>query len=714
MEIVITFSNNKTNTIQYDTDCIQYADQYLSFYDVKPFNFVANINFAGNRSTNNINSTLISQTYRNNIKARIAQMNTAGLVDLSSDALNELNGYIDTMPIYFAPNAIGLTGIPIGTSISTFPIPKSIASPSHFEYGSALNDIWNDNDLNNWLNFNVPSLQSFRYRHYAQLPVLFNIFARAIDEGVIEPSEELSTWIDENLVPVVTDLSVKWDVYFDVKKEYLLINKSLNVLVRWSCDAINRAVEDYVQAHPDYLYRADNTVVWLKVTDIHARNFYDVANVLYGDLQYQTTVADLQQKAGIDNFVEVVGSFTPMTNLGDVCICCYVQFEDGTTSSVCIQQIPMNSLTTDVSKLYHKNGRDGSTITAHYGMPTEGVDDDVVGWNDEAYNNFTINDDFQTNDSSTDFSGTNGVNSNIGLLTDTYILTNEQLFNVGRKIWTGEFTSLIDTLNASPIENIISVKAFPFNISGGTSSEIVLGNVELGVNGNKLPNTFSPIKTIGTFTIPKPFTGKLEWLSYAPYSSIQMFLPYVGIVEIDPALVYDKQCTLKYIYDVICGNCQACLYVDDDVQHSNIELYKWNGELAIDIPITASNRVSQSVGYLTNGVNAVAQLFKGNVLGAAFGMLDTLTVPFKTTTTGTPSSNCDSYDIQEAYLMINFPIYDEPSTFAHDFGYPCEVSASLSQVHGFTKCKVVHFEGIACSEEDRRAIEELLESGVYL
>lgn len=697
-----------------DTDAIVYTNGAgVVLYDTKPSEVTGTrwLKGAGDYPPTTEQWQQMTAGQKQNIKDYLRTLYNNGIIELNVDTFAELENIVDELPIYRRTS----WGLQV---YSTSPLRLS-ASGTGFCGGAGsmlapqLNDIINANDYANVTNVNFGETQ-FTQTAFEQCPVFLNLLARGIDENLVEASDELKKFVDENLIPIETNLSVKWDVYFDVVKEKLVINKTVNVLVRWSCEAINKAVEEFIALHPDYMYRADNTVVWLKVTDTHARSFYDAANILYGDLQYSTTVADLQQKAGINDFVEAIGSFTPMTNLGDVCICCYLQFEDGNTTSVCIQQIPMNSLTTDTEQLYHKNGRDGSTITAHYGLPTEGVNPNVVGWNDIAYDDFIIDDDFQDNDSSTDFTGTNGVNSSIGLLTDTYILSEQQLRSVGQKIWDGNFTSLIDAMNSSPIENIISVKAFPFNISGGTDAEIVLGNVEMGVHGNKLAPSFNPTKTIGTFTIPKPFTGKLEWLSYAPYSSIQMFLPYVGIVEIDPALVYGKQCTLKYIYDVICGNCQACLYVNDDVQHSNIELYKWTGELAIDIPITASNRVAQSIGYLTNGVNAVASLFKKDFLGAFFGAIDTLTVPFKTTTTGTPSSSCDSYDMQEAYLMINFPIYDEPTTFAHDFGYPCEVSATLSELHGFTKCKNVHFEHIACTEEDRRVIEELLEGGVYL
>ena len=80
----------------------------------------------------------------------------------------------------------------------------------------------------------------------------------------------------------------------------------------------------------------------------------------------------------------------------------------------------------------------------------------------------------------------------------------------------------------------------------------------------------------------------------------------------------NKTVTLKYIYDVITGVCTACFYTGD------IEICKYSGTIAIDIPITASNRAQVEAGYITSAIGAIASLKTRNwlgVAGSAFGAL---------------------------------------------------------------------------------------------
>ena len=86
------------------------------------------------------------------------------------------------------------------------------------------------------------------------------------------------------------------------------------------------------------------------------------------------------------------------------------------------------SMTDDASKLlvYTPIPRDGSTLTLHYGQPTTGLDEEVATWHDELKEP-KFSEDFEDNDSDVDFNMDVGTNSNIGLLTKTYAITENQL-----------------------------------------------------------------------------------------------------------------------------------------------------------------------------------------------------------------------------------------------------------------------------------------------
>ena len=99
------------------------------------------------------------------------------------------------------------------------------------------------------------------------------------------------------------------------------------------------------------------------------------------------------------------------------------------------------------------------------------------------------------------------------------------------------------------------------------------------------------------------------------------------------------------------------------------------------------------------------------VTGSAFGALMNQN---HFTTKGTPSPSCDAFDEQKAFIIIDYPVYYEPTNYSHDYGYPCNLSMKLGNCKGFTKCANVDVDGLSCTEEERAELKRLLEGGVYL
>ena len=716
-------ADGRKMTNEFETEALVFSDWGgVSTFDTKAYSITVTRKNYDNTvyvetHTAELLGPAIGQNARSRAKNYFKKLYDNGYVDLSDELFNEMNNIIDTLPIYLTGSICGLQDAPWTTTPTTIEVePTNCATPFGTPYGIELDDVWNNNPLAGKRHYTFGNMD-FNESAYFELPLLFNLLSRGIKEKLITPSEDLSRFIEENTTVLPTSFSCKWDYYFNFSRQ-LSINSTNSVIVRWSCPAVNMGTEEFLQQHPDYKYSCALTKVVLQVSNtvkFDDSSWKTIYSGWYGVGEKELPFNMLQDNTAMTEIAINVGKILPFTDKGDVYLKAHLEFSDGNYSSDVIGQCPYKSMTDDASKLlvYTPIPRDGSTLTLHYGQPTTGLDEEVATWNDELKEP-KFSEDFEDNDSDVDFNMDVGTNSNISLLTKTYAITENQLQQIGNKIWTGYFTELIDALNSSPIENIISVKSFPFEITGGTSKEIMLGNVEMGVNGNELPSNYSPIKVIKSdFEITPRFSGLLKWLNYSPFTNIQMFLPYVGIVDINPQLVMGKKCTLKYIYDVILGNCQACLYVKD-VNNKTVEIGKWSGQLAIDVPITASNAVRMGVGHLTGTIDAIGNLLKGNIGGAIMDGIGVATQPFHSMTKGSPSSACDSFDMQNAYLIIDSPVYKYPSEFGHIYGYPCELYLYLNDLHGFVQCENVHIDGIPCMEEERIELLALLEEGVYL
>ena len=687
----------------------------IIFFDGSPYFFdTKQTTITGTRElpfasvTYDINAT--SELYPNISRDNIIKPHLQALKDggyISENIFNELIEKLYDLPLYRGSLPTAITGTGEGKEKELKIIGNGSCGGIGNTLTTNLDDVWNNYGNTDIVNVNYGETQ-FTDKAFHQYPPFFNILSRAIDENLINASNELIDFVQSQVTPIKEDTSFIWDVYINSYRENALKGgyKTESILVRWTCDAVNKATEEFLQTNTDYEYRADNTIIQLvadkkKEGTLSAPFFQD----LYGTLETKIPMSKLSSVIGTSDFMKGISEFIPVLNAGDCYLYLTYKLQNTSVKDTCVCQIPLNSSTQNVDNLYIRNGRRGSVVRLHYGEPESGVDPGVVGWNDDARDD--LSDDSQKfDDDSSDIESDISTNSNISLLTTTYAMTESNLKALGKKLWGTSFLENISMINNSPIENILSAKSFPFPISGGTSKNVILGNVNMEVTGNELPSSYTPIKTIGTFKVDKKFNGVLEWLNY--HIQVICYLPYIGFIELNIKEILNKTVTLKYIYDVITGVCTACFYAN------NIEICKYSGTIAIDIPITASNRAQVESGYIMSALGAFGSLLSGKLKGIAGSAFGALMNQNHFTTKGSPSPSCDAFDEQKAFIIIDYPVYYPPTNYAHDYGYPCNLSMKLGNCKGFTKCANVDIDGLSCTEEERAELKRLLESGVYL
>lgn len=685
--------------------CFEWANTFIEL-GIGPF--TSHYTYYGNYGggvvisyDNDYNSSPVLGTVKNQIKDRITVLKS--VLNLTDNTEIELKSVIDNLDLHYIDVNMALSGFYFPQDNATM---NGIATCYNCPIGTMLNNSWNVNGSN----VGGFTINGKTFTGYASVPFasIFNVISYAIENNIIDVSDELKNIVENQYVAISDDTSFFWDVYINSYRENALKGgyKTESIIVRWSCSAVNKATEEFLQTNPNYEYRADNTLIRLSAKDQKNHDFSTpFFQDLYGTLEVKIPMSKLSNVIGTSDFMKGISEFIPVLNAGDCYLYLNYTFQNLGVTDTCVCQIPLNSSTQNVDNLYIRNGRRGSVVRLHYGEPESGVDPSVVGWNDNARDD--LSDDSQKfDDDSSDVVSDISTNSNISLLTSTYAMTETNLKALGKKLWDNSFLENISMINNSPIENILSAKSFPFPINGGTSKNVILGNVNMEVTGNELPSSYTPIKTIGTFKVDKKFNGVLEWLNY--HTQVICYLPYIGFVELNIKEIIDKTITLKYIYDVITGVCTACFYAN------NIEICKYSGTIAIDIPITASNRAQVESGYIMSALGAVGSLLTGNLMGVAGSAFGALMNQNHFTTKGSPSPSCDAFDEQKAFIIIDYPVYYPPTNYAHDYGYPCNLSMKLGNCKGFTKCANVDVDGLACTEEERAELKRLLESGVYL
>ena len=300
--------------------------------------------------------------------------------------------------------------------------------------------------------------------------------------------------------------------------------------------------------------------------------------------------------------------------------------------------------------------------------------------------------------------------TSLGLLTSTYAVTQTQLKVLGQFLWDTGFLDNINMLLSSPIENLVSCKLFPFDLSTistlGDDYKIVMGNVTTNATGKKIPNSYVQKVSCGSITIPNYYNS---FLDYAPYTKISMYLPFCGFQELDVNEIIGKTIYLYYTFDLICGTCTAYITTDSYM------IDHFTGTIGVDIPITSNNRASYESGIVSSVVGIAAGGIKDGVKGVASGALDAVNSAingFHSKTKGSNSPSNALYETMQPYIIIDRPYYFNISSFNHVHGRACNNTYRIGNLTGFTVCeKSIDLSTIACTKEEELLLREILSTG---
>lgn len=348
----------------------------------------------------------------------------------------------------------------------------------------------------------------------------------------------------------------------------------------------------------------------------------------------------------------------------------------------------------DENGLYDKvTSGDGSTFTVKDGEDGSNIvtSDDDDGYSDDK------DDDEKDND-------TSDVSSGIGVLTTTFKMTKDRLQQLGRFLWGSNIFDNFSLICNNPIENIISCKSIPLSLDGSTQ-KIILGNVDTGVNGDKVSNNFAK-QNIGSITITEKYHN---FLDYAPYTNIIIYLPYVGFKELDTNLVMGKTLSISYTVDIITGGCLC------QIKSNNVKLYEFNGNIGIDIPITASNRAQVEAGYISSGIGIASSVASGNIVGAVTSLINSAESQYHYASTSSPNPMCVASTNRTCYVILDRPTYQTLKSFNHTRGKKCYLTKTINTLKGYTICdEHIDLSGISATDSEKEELIKILSSGFFV
>ena len=291
-----------------------------------------------------------------------------------------------------------------------------------------------------------------------------------------------------------------------------------------------------------------------------------------------------------------------------------------------------------------------------------------------------------------------------------YNPTQAEINSFGAWLWSSNFVDQLLKVFNNPMESIIGLhKVYASPIIGGRSN-IKVGYLDSGVNSNFVSNQYTKIDC-GTVNLQEYFGNVFD---YSPYTSIELYLPCIGFVQLDVGNVMRSSINITYTVDVLTGACIAEVNVKRD--GSGGVLYSYSGNCASQYPLSSGSYmgiVSSVIGVAGSIVGTVASggSLAPLALGATSGLLNAKT---HVQHSGSLSGNSGVMGGKIPYLIITRPQTNMAENYQHLQGIPSNTYTQLSACRGFVKVKNVNVQNIIAESEELEEIKTLLLDGVII
>lgn len=294
-------------------------------------------------------------------------------------------------------------------------------------------------------------------------------------------------------------------------------------------------------------------------------------------------------------------------------------------------------------------------------------------------------------------------------LWSVYNPTQGQLNSFGAWLWSSNFIDQVLKLFNNPMQSIIGVhKIFATPATSGAGT-ITVGYLSSGVSANLVSNQYTDIDC-GTVKVSEQFGNVFDYTD----TQVRLYLPFIGIVDLDVSDVMRGSVKVVYHVDVITGACLAEVKVTRD--GSGGTLYQYAGDAAVRYPISSGSYmgvvagIASAVGGVASAVmtgGATLPLAAGAIAGGMSG------AHTQVQHSGNFSGNAGAMGAKKPYLIIERPQTMIADGFEDYQGKGANKRRTVGQMSGYFKFSDVRTDSISgAAESEIEAIRAALESGV--
>lgn len=329
-----------------------------------------------------------------------------------------------------------------------------------------------------------------------------------------------------------------------------------------------------------------------------------------------------------------------------------------------------------------------------------------------------------------------------------------QLVQLCEYLWGSVILNMLRNILMNPMDLIIGLGIVPVSAPASTTSAPGVAEITIPVVMYQYDSQYYEYDC-GTLKIEE-FWGTA--FDYAPYTQIQIYLPYVGVRELNVDEVMGQTIGVKYHIDLFGGGLMAYVTVNGSIR------YQFSGNCMQQIPVNAANfdNLLQNLvsvacvvgsGIAMGGAPAIeaasvaaeeaaaakygstvvgaGELSIGEQMSAGMGgmkewagshgnqlmgctLAGVLGSKPRIERTGSMASTTGQLSVQTPYLIISRAEQSLPEDYKHYRGYPSNITARLGSLDGYTEVEDIRINDLDATQPELVEIYQLLKKGVII
>lgn len=288
-----------------------------------------------------------------------------------------------------------------------------------------------------------------------------------------------------------------------------------------------------------------------------------------------------------------------------------------------------------------------------------------------------------------------------------YHPTQSQVDSFGAWLWSSDFIDQILKIFNNPMEAVIGLhKVYATPNDAGTRT-IKVGYLDSGVSSAYINDQYTTVDC-GSVRLGEHFGNVFD---YDPYTRVMLYLPFIGIVQLNTGDVMRSTIGVKYGVDVLTGACLAMVEVNRD--GGGGVMYQYAGNCAVQYPISSGSYMGIVTGIASVATGIVGAVASGGaiapaLMGGAGALMNSHTTVQHS---GGFSGNAGAMGGKKPYLIIIRPQTKVAQDYPYLQGYPTNTTVKIGDCSGYVRVRSLHLDTVAATDAEKVEIETILKSG---